>query len=70
MHYRIVFVLEYVSVCYRTVCSICVTIGIYVFQDQVLLQLPSNEIAQACYVKETGLHILAIKHGKYSFILN
>lgn len=32
-------------------------------QDQVLLQLPCNEIAQACYVKETGLHILAIKHG-------
>ena len=68
MYYRIVFALKYVSMCYRTVCSVCVTIGIYVFQDQVLLQLPCNEIAQACYVKETGLHILAIKHGKLTSI--
>lgn len=32
-------------------------------QDQVLLKLPCMEIAQCCYVKEDGVHILAIKHG-------
>ena len=34
------------------------------FQDQLLLKLPCIEIAHVCYVKEDGIHILAIKHGK------
>ena len=30
----------------------------------MLLKLPCMEIAQCCYVKEDGVHILAIKHGE------